>query len=45
MGLELVDLGDLWYAVFRSAVLVWKQLFVQRGVPGVARVDTGCMFG
>ena len=29
----------------RSAVLVWKQLFVQRGVPGVAGVDTGCMFG
>ena len=42
--MELVDLGDLWYAVCRSAV-VWEQLFVQRGVPGVARVDAGCMFG
>ena len=43
--MELVDLGDLWYAVCRSAVLVWKQLFVQRGVPGVAKLDAGCMFG
>ena len=45
VGFESVDLGDLWYAVWRSAVLVWEQLFVQRGVPGVVGVDAGCMFG